>query len=148
MVSSSLVVIASTGPYFPTLTGVLLLLLVIVGPFLLVGIAARSLLGADPVSMWLLGFMVLGAIGTGILVWPGHISDGWTGFWGKWRIAGVAAIVLLPVVLLMEAGKRDFFRRPDRPTNPSTKKRQAKRERLDRSKDRPDGDGVFVREKS
>ena len=141
-------VIASTGPYFPTLTGALLLLLIIAGPFLLVGIVARSLVGSDPVSVWLLGLMVLGGVGTAILVWPGHIAIGWTGFWGKWRIAGVVALLLIPAALFMEAGKRDFLRRPDRPKKSTNKKRKVKRDRVRSAEEPPQSNGVFVRDDS
>jgi hypothetical protein len=148
MAASSLVLTASTGPYFPTLTGVLMLLLAIVGPFLLFAIIARSLLGADPAPFWLLIVMVIGAAGLAFLLGPARITDRWTGFWGVWRIAGIAALVLLPVVAFMEAGKRDFFRRPDRSINPANKKRRAKRDRAERSDEPPRSNGVFVRDDS
>ena len=145
---ASVVLIASTGPFGPTLTSVALLLLVLVGPFLLLAIAARSLLGADPVPVWLLVLMALGAVGAAFLLWPARITDRWTGFWGVWRIASIASLVLLPVVAFMEAGKRDFFRRPDRPKQTTNKKRKAKRDRTGPSVEPPQSNGVFVRDDS
>lgn len=146
MFASSSVLIASTGPYFPSLFALIVLLFVLIGPFLAVALGARSLFGSDPMSWWLVGLMALGVVGTGLLTWPLPRADGWTGFWGVWRIMSVVALVLLPVVLFMEAGKRDFFRRPDRPKKSSVKKRRAQRERIDRSEEPPASGGVFVRE--
>lgn len=146
MAACSLVLTASTGPYFPSLTGALVLLLAIVGPFLLLAIIGRSLLGADPVPFWLLVLMVIGAAGLAFLLWPARITDRWTGFWGVWRIASIAALVLLPAAAFMEAGKRDFFRRADRSINLSNKKRRAKRDRVKRSDEPPGSNGVFVRD--
>jgi hypothetical protein len=59
---------------------------------------------------------------------------------------GVAVVVLSPVVLFMEAGKRDFFRRPDRPKKRSSKRKQAKRTRADQRDDPPRSHGAFVSE--
>jgi hypothetical protein len=143
-----LVVIASTGPFGPTVVGMASVLLLIVGPFLLLAIIARSLLGSDPVPLWLLALTTIGVVGLAFLLWPARITDRWSGFWGVWRITGIAALVLSPAVAFMEAGKRDFFRRPDRFKRPSNKKRRVKRDRTARPDDRTGGNGVFVRDDS
>src|SRR6516225_8865667 len=85
VVTNSLIVFASHGPFGPTTASCLLMPVLILGPFVLLAIAARSLLGADPLSGWLLGLMFLGDGGLAYLVWPAEIFGGSSsGFWGLW----------------------------------------------------------------
>ena len=137
MDAESLVLIASTGPFGPTAMMLMLLPVFLVAPFLLLAITARALLGADPLPRWMFALLVVGVVGCGFLVWPARITDRWTGFWGTWRIASVALLALFPIVLFLEAGKRDWFRYLQR-----TPKRKSKRKRDGTDKSRG-GDGVF-----
>ena len=148
MASSSVVVIASNGPFGPTLTGVLMLLALLVMPFVLAAIAARSLFGSDPISWWLVAILWSGALTSAYILWEFRMDRHWSGFWGVWRMFGIAAVMLSPVVLFMEAGKRDFFRRTARLKKPATKPRKTTRER-DRPPDGPPhSHGVFVSDDS
>jgi len=132
---------ASTGPFGPTALMLILFPVLLAAPFILLAATARSLLWADPIPRWLLALLTLGACAVAFFIWPARISDRWSGFWGTWKIASIACLSLLPVVYLMEAGKRDWFRhlrRPEKTRKSKTAKRGA---------DASGSPGVFVRDR-
>src|SRR2546430_2071439 len=95
----------------------------IVGPFVLLALAARSLLDDDPLSGWLLGLMVVGTAGAAYLLWPVEFPRG-SSFWTVWWVASLGTFLLLPAVLLREGFKRNWFRAVGR-----RKRRRGKRDR-------------------
>lgn len=107
-------VLASQGPFGPTPLTCLLLPLMLLGPFLLLGLTAMSLLCAEPVSGWLLGIKLPGTLFLAYVIWSGESTTRLSGFWQMWRGAGIAVLVLLPLVLLKEAAKRGWLRSPGR----------------------------------
>ncbi len=114
MPTAALALFASRGPFGPTYVTCLLLPLFLLGPFILLAVTARSLLSNEPTSRWLIAVAVLGAAGAGWFLWAEGFERPVSGFWAAWRFAAGGAVLLLPVVLLREAGKRGWFHRPDR----------------------------------
>jgi hypothetical protein len=111
VVASSLTIVASDGPFGPTVGSCLFLLAMILLPFFLLALAARSLLSAEPLSGWLVGLLLVGAIGLAYLLWPADIGRGVRGIWRAWQVASIGSLVLLPAVFLREGGKRDLIGR-------------------------------------
>jgi hypothetical protein len=105
--------LASQGPFGPTYLTCVLLPLFLLAPFALLAVAARSLLSNEPLPRWLLAAAVLGAAGAGWFLWAEGFRGRVSGFWAAWRLAGAGAVLVLPVVLLREAGKRGWFRGRD-----------------------------------
>lgn len=90
--------------------GCLLLILLLLGPFLLLGIAARSLLSPEPLRGWAIAVMLLGTGGLAfLLILMG--AEGFhrvPGYWVMWLVATIGALGTLPLVLLYEAHKRGW----------------------------------------
>jgi len=145
---ASLLVVASNGPFGPTVDGVLILLLLLAAPFVLAAIAARSLLGADPIPWWLVGILLIGTAAVAFTLWETRRDWHWSGFWGFLRILCVADVAIFPIVLFMESGKRDFFRRSNRLKKSKLLDRKARRSRTEDSDDPPQSHGAFIRDKS
>lgn len=110
----ALALFASRGPFGPTDVWCVCGLFVL-GPFVLQAVALRSLLGSEPLPLWLL----VPALGVGgwigyllvFISWPHNMR----GVWMVWWLAAVAGVGLLPVVLVREGGRRDWFRPRRRP---------------------------------
>lgn len=109
MPAALLPLFASRGPFGPTYVTCVLVPLFLLAPFILLAVTARSLLGAEPLPRWLLAVAVLGAAGAGGFLWAEGFDRRVSGFWAAWRLAGGAAVLLLPVVLFREAVKRGWF---------------------------------------
>jgi hypothetical protein len=98
--------LASRGPFGPTAEMCFLIPLTIAGPFVLLGLAVRSLIGDERTAGWLLALM---AVGTTTLAYfffvPFTFPDGGgTPMWIWWG-SGALAVVLLPAVALREVFK-------------------------------------------
>jgi len=138
VIPDSPLLLATTGPFGPTVLTFVLFPVLLLGPFVLLAIAARSFLGADPMPRWLTAIFVFGCLAVGFLLWPARVTDRWSGFWGAWRIASISVVVLLPAVLAFELHKSGWFDRAEsRPP-----KRNAKRKRRASDASSPSG-GVF-----
>ncbi len=103
---------ASRGPFGPTYVTCLLLPLLLLGPFALVAVVARSLLSNDPLPRWLLVLMVLGSAVAGYVFWREGFARNVSGVWVAWQLALAGSALLTPVVFLVEALKRGWVRRP------------------------------------
>src|SRR5262249_27771533 len=104
----------------------------ILGPFVLIALAARSLLGPNPLPTWLLGLTVLGMAWYGYMLWPFRLPDHEKGFWLFLWFAMVLAVFLLPAVVVREGIKREWFRGLQR-----NRKRRKKRKRVEEDADVP-----------
>ena len=106
---------ASFGPSGATPEVCVVCGLFVLGPFYLLAVAARSFLGSEPAPLVLL----VPALGIGgwigyllwLAGWPHHIG----GVWVVWWLAAVAGVGLLPLVLVREGGRRNWFRPTRRP---------------------------------
>jgi drug/metabolite transporter (DMT)-like permease len=99
---------ASRGPFGPTYLTCLLLPVVLLGPFVLLAVAARSLLSAEPLARWVLAVAAVGAGGLGFVLWQEGLTRNVSGFWAAWRVAGGVAVLLTPAVFVREAVKRGW----------------------------------------
>lgn len=85
-------------------------------PCFLLAIAARSLLSSEPLPLVLLALGVLGGCGVGyILLHEGMPRKPMSGPWVAWSLAALVGGGLQPIVLIREAGRRNWFRPPRRP---------------------------------
>lgn len=102
--------LASRGPFGPTAEMCFLIPLTIAGPFVLLFLAARSLLSPERTAVWLLALMSAGTLTLAYFFFvPFTFPDGGIAPFWVWWGSGVAAIVLLPAVAIREAFK--WFRR-------------------------------------
>src|SRR5205823_5296811 len=90
--------LGSQGPFGPTPLGCLLVAVILFAPFVLLALAAWSLVRAAPLPAWLLGAVVLATAGLAYFLKPWTFPSGHRGFWGAWCVAGIAAMAALPVV--------------------------------------------------
>lgn len=102
------------GPPGQSGPGCLLILLCLFAPFLMFGIAARSLLSPEPLRGWAIAVMLLGSAGIAVVL-AFMVSKGYHNVrspWMLWLLAAIGALGTLPFVLLYEWNKRGwhFFR--------------------------------------
>lgn len=99
----------------PTPLGCGLLCGLALAPFLLLAITARSLLSSEPLPLALLALGVLGGCGVGYVLFLAGVPRPVSGPWRAWWLAAVAGSGLQAVVLVREAGRRNWFRPTRRP---------------------------------
>jgi hypothetical protein len=112
MEAAVLPLFASRGPFGPAPLGCALVAAFLFGPFLLLPLVARSLLGSEPARWWAVVLTAAGAGGLAyVLLPPGRPPVG-SGFWTAWWAAGWVVVALTPVALAKEVVKRGWVTRP------------------------------------
>jgi hypothetical protein len=102
--------VASTGPFGPTVGGCLLLMVMIPAPFVLIALAARSLLRPMPISLPVMALLIAATGYLAYLLWPFHFPRHEKTFWLIWWLAGCLSVMVLPAVLVREGFKRGWLR--------------------------------------
>ena len=102
-------IILSQAQFGPSTLSFVLLPLLLGGPFVFVALTLLAIFRGDPLPIWLLAALVLGNVALAYFIWTVSPWRGMSPFWLAWWFAGVASEVLLPIVVILEGSKRNWF---------------------------------------